>query len=143
MTLAELPKLEKRISQEQVDRYAHASGDFNPIHVDPAYAATTQYGRTIAHGMLTLAFLSEMMTAAFSEAWIKGGKLKARFRAPVFPGDTVTTLGILKSQQAIEGATRLEYTVGCQNQRGETVVSGDAGLTLPFEATHERPRRRD
>lgn len=126
-----LPKREREINQEQVDRYARVSGDFNPIHVDPEYAANTDYGQTIAHGMLTLAFVSEMMFANFFEAWIKGGKLRARFKGPVFPGDTLTTFGTLKSSTVMEQSTWLEYTVGCMNQRGETVISGDAKVEVP------------
>ena len=133
MVFQGLPQLEKEVSQAQVERYARASGDFNPIHVDPEYAATTQYGRTIAHGMLVLAFISEMMTTAFREEWINGGRLKVRFRAPVFPGDTIITFGALKSREAMQGSLRLAYTVGCRNQQGDEVLSGEAQLTVPWE----------
>lgn len=128
-----LPKLEKQINQGQVDRYARVSGDFNPIHVDQEYAATTDYGQTIAHGMLTLAFVSEMMCTTFPDAWIKGGKLRARFKSPVFAGDTLTTFGTLKSSTVMKQSTWLEYTVGCLNQRGEPVISGTARVTVPSE----------
>ena len=128
-----LPKLEKQINQERVDRYARVSGDFNPIHVDPEYAANTDYGQTIAHGMLTLAFVSEMMFTTFPDAWIRGGKLRARFKSPVFSGDTLTTFGTLKSSTVVKQSTWLEYTVGCLNQRGETVISGNARVTVPSE----------
>ena len=59
-----LPELEKTTSQEQVQAYAEAASDFNPIHIDDEYARTTQFGRRICHGMLILAFVSEMMTSA-------------------------------------------------------------------------------
>ena len=89
------------ITQEQLQRYADASGDHNPLHLDPEFAAKTQFGGTIAHGMLVLAFVSEMLTAAFGQAWLDSGRLKVRFRAPARPGDTVEATGLVV---AVNGA---------------------------------------
>ena len=113
----------KRLSQEKIDRYADVSGDHNPIHVDEAFARTTPFGGTIAHGMLVLASISEMMAAAFGEAWLSSGKLKVRLRAPARPGDTITASA--KPQAAKDGQT-LTYTVECRNQDGELLISGTA-----------------
>lgn len=113
----------KRLSQEKIDRYADVSGDHNPIHVDEAFARTTPFGGTIAHGMLVLASISEMMAAAFGEAWLSSGKLKVRLRAPARPGDTITASA--KPQAAKDGKT-LTYTVECRNQDGELLISGTA-----------------
>ena len=139
MRAAELPQLKKRVTQEQVQRYARASGDFNPIHVDAAYAATTPYGRPIAHGMLLFAFLAEMMAAAFGQSWLQGGKLQVRLRAPAFPGDTVTTYGTLKDQQEAGDTLRLEYLVGLRNQQGEELASGEAAVVVPSPARQAPP----
>ena len=54
-----LQPVERRITQEQLVRYADASGDHNPLHLDEEFARGTPYGRTIAHGMLVLALVSE------------------------------------------------------------------------------------
>jgi 3-hydroxybutyryl-CoA dehydratase len=123
---AELPPLTKTVTQERINRYAEASGDHNPLHVDPAYAATTQFGGPIAHGMLVLAFLSEMLTAAFGEAWVSGGRMKVRFRGPARPGDTVTAAG----QVTKRDGTRVVCQVECRNRAGEVLVSGDAEVSL-------------
>src|SRR6266542_3225267 len=82
----------KIITQEKINRYADASGDHNPLHIDPEFAMRTQFGGTVAHGMLVLAYISEMMTGAFGKWWDAAG-LKVRFRGPARPGDTVTTSG--------------------------------------------------
>lgn len=113
----------KRLSQDQIDRYADASGDHNPIHVDEAFARSTPFGGTIAHGMLVLASISEMMAAAFGEAWLSNGKLKVRFRAPARPGDTITASAKPKAWKADETLT---YAVECRNQDGELLISGTA-----------------
>ncbi len=118
----ELHPLAKTLTQRKIDRYARAGGDYNPLHTDPEFAATTQFGGTIAHGMLVLAYLSEMLTAAFGDAWLSSGRLKVRFRAPARPGDTVTAAGRVTRV----GAGRTICVVECRNQRGESLVSGEA-----------------
>jgi 3-hydroxybutyryl-CoA dehydratase len=123
---AELPSLTRELSQEKIDRYASASGDFNPIHVDPAFAARTPFGGPIAHGMLLLAYLSEMLTAAFGQAWLAGGRLKARFKGVARPGDVLTVLGRV---QRVEGE-RAVSSVECLNQQGEVLVAGQAEVKL-------------
>lgn len=113
----------KRLSQEQLIRYADASGDQNPIHIDEAFARATPFGGTIAHGMLVLAAISEMMAATFGDAWLTGGKLRVRFRAPARPGDTITAGA--RPQAARDSAT-LIYVVECRNQDDELLISGTA-----------------
>ena len=129
----QLPKIEKYITQEQIERYAEASGDFNPIHIDEEFAATTPFGGRIAHGMLVLAFLSEMMTQAFQREWLESGRLKVRFKAPVFPGDVVTTFGQIRSIREEEGFSYANCALSCHNQKGGEVISGEAWVTLPQE----------
>lgn len=116
-----------QVTQEQLVQYAEASGDHNPLHLDDAFAAGTPYGGTIAHGMLVLAFLSEMLTHNFGMRWLTGGKLRVRFRAPVHPGDTVRSDGKLRA--APSDAQEATYDVACWNQDGVQVISGEA--TLP------------
>lgn len=125
----------KRLSQEVINRYAEATGDYNPIHVDEAYARATPFGGTIAHGMLVLASISEMMARAFGEEWLSSGRLKVRFKAPARPGDTLTAEAAPRGAQTEASGRLLEYAVECCNQRGETLISGTAGVRLPAEET--------
>lgn len=53
----------RRFSQDDFDRFARLSGDDNPIHVDPAFAAGTHFGHTVAHGMLLYSALSAALDA--------------------------------------------------------------------------------
>ena len=122
---AELAPVVKEITQEKVNRYAQAGGDGNPLHTDPEFAARTMFGGTIAHGMLLLAYLSEMMTAAFGQAWLSGGRLKVRFKAPARPGDTVSAVGHVVRA---EGG-RTVCAVECRNERDEVLVGGEAEVT--------------
>ena len=122
----ELSPVSKKITQEKVNQYAEASGDFNPLHIDPEFAKTTFYGGTIAHGLLSLAFISEMMTKAFAKGWLAGGKMTVSFLAPVRPGDSITARGIVKKKKEEDGQRIVVCEVFCENQKGEKVIAGEA-----------------
>jgi 3-hydroxybutyryl-CoA dehydratase len=127
----EVAALSRRVTQEGIQRYAEASGDYNPLHVDEEYARTTPFGGTIAHGMLVLAYLSEMMAAAFGHDWLAGGRLRVRFRAPARPGDTLTARAEPRRARLPGGQARVfEYGIECCNQRGEALVSGTAEVVV-------------
>lgn len=121
-----LRDISHKVTQSQLAKYADASGDHNPLHLDEAFAAGTLYGRTIAHGMLILAFVSETMTKSFGRAWMCDGRMRAKFRAPVFPGDTVTTRGTLKSTSD----ARATYGIVVRKQDGSDVLTAD--VTVPI-----------
>lgn len=122
MNVPEVAPQSRTLNQAMLNAYADASGDHNPIHVDEAFAKNTQLGGTIAHGMLVLSFISEMMTAAFGERWLASGVLDARFRSPARPGDTVTARA--RAQEPKDG--RVRYAVECVNQNDEQLISGTA-----------------
>ena len=125
-----LTPVDKTVTQEQITAYARASGDHNPIHLDPEFASTTQFGGIVAHGMLTLAFVSEMLTRDFGRSWLETGRLKVRFKAAARPGDRVTTWGEVVKQGRQDGSYSLECSVGLRNQRGEDLIAGTAHLSL-------------
>jgi len=125
-----LPPVVKHISQEKINLYAEASGDFNPIHIDEAFARQTPFGGTVAHGMLCLAYVSEVMAAAFGKNWASGGRLSVRFKAPAHPGDTITTEGRVVSIVDKEGVVYANCSLSARNQKGETVVVGEAKVKL-------------
>lgn len=126
----ELNPVRKQITQEKINQYAEASGDFNPLHIDPDFAKGTFYGGTIAHGLLSLAYISEMMTKAFAKGWLAGGKLTVSFLAPVRPGDTITARGLVKQKKEEGGQRQVVCEVYCENQKGEKVVFGEASAIL-------------
>lgn len=130
-----LPIIEKKITQRQVEIYAEAAGDFNPIHIDPDFATGAQFGGavlegTIAHGMMILASVSEMLTLAFGERWLDSGRLKVRFRGPVYPGETISAFGSVKSVNETADCRNVTCAVSVRKQDGEIVISGDATVSV-------------
>lgn len=126
-----LPVIEKVVTREQVRRYAQASGDFNPVHIDEGFASRSYFGRVVAHGMLTLAFLSEMLTLAFGRSWLDSGGLKVRFKKPAYPGERLRTWGEVSREES-RGSHRLVHCsialLNCQDD--EEVITGTATVCL-------------
>jgi len=127
---ANLPQIKREITQQKINLYAEASRDFNPIHLDEEFAKTTPAGGTIAHGMLTLAYLSQVMTEGFGKSWVSGGKLSVRFKSPARPNDTLTVSGtIIKVEETAEG-TLVACDLVCKNQHDEALITGNAELII-------------
>ena len=114
----EMAPLSRTVSQAQIDAYADASGDHNPIHVDPEFARSVGLPGTIAHGMLEMAILGEAVGR-----WAGGHdrliELACRFSKPLLPGDTVTFKVKLVAPVAMEVQTRFAVREG-----GKTVGAG-------------------
>ncbi|MBN1855459.1 MAG: MaoC family dehydratase [Dehalococcoidia bacterium] len=126
-----LPDLVRQVSQPNINKYAEASGDYNPIHIDQEFAASTPLGGTIAHGMLVLAYISEMLSNTFGEHWDSNGNLSIRFRSPARPGDTLTVSSKVESVSRDDDIVCVTCSLSCRNQADEVVVSGEARVRIP------------
>ena len=107
------------IDQKRIDLFAEATGDHQWIHVDPEKAAAGPYGRTIAHGYLTLSlaplFIAEALVIEKVQAGVNYGLNKVRFPAPVPVGARVRAavelVGAQEKPAGIEAVIRLTYEV--------------------------------
>jgi 3-hydroxybutyryl-CoA dehydratase len=129
-----LPRVVKQLSQEKVNRYADAVGDYNPIHVDESFASRSPFGGTIAHGMLILAYMSEMMTLAFGQNWFSGGKLSVRFKAPAHSNDLVTCTGRITTISQTTNGQSYNCDVTCSNQNQDIIIAGEANVAVPLDS---------
>lgn len=117
-------EITKTIEQADVDAFARVTGDHNPIHVDEAFAKTARFGRRIAHGMLTASLISSVLANKLpGEGSVYLGQT-LKFIAPVFPGDEITARVTVKEIREDKPILKLETV--CVNQRGETVIRGEA-----------------
>ena len=130
----DLPELTKVVSQEDINLYAEASRDFNPIHIDVEFARKTPLGGTIAHGMLILAYVSQMMTVAFRKSWLSGSMLNVRFKNPARPGDSLTIKGRISKVEKNDSQNLIICEVSCHNQNNELIISGGARVKLNKKA---------
>ena len=126
-----LPGQSRTISQDQLIAYAHASGDHNPLHLDPGFASGTQFGGVIAHGMLTLGFISEMMAGAFKRPWLESGALTVRFKGAVYLGDQVEPWGRVSKEKLHSKGRLVVCSVGVRNlQTGQELITGTSTVTI-------------
>lgn len=118
----------REVTDEIVRKFAELSGDFNPLHLDDEFATKTRFGRRIAHGMLSGAFISAVLGYEFSERKIVYLSQTLRFVAPVFIGDRVTTTGTVTNIRTDKPVVTLETI--CTNQEGKTLVTGEAAIMI-------------
>ena len=127
-----LPTIAKTVTQAQLVEYSAASNDQNPLHLDPEFAASTQFGGIIAHGMLTLAFVSQMLLTAFGRDWLESGILRVRFRGAAYVGDQVETWGEVASREDFPSHSQVTCTVGLRRcNDGHELISGGATVKIP------------
>jgi acyl dehydratase len=114
----------REITDDVIRKFANVSGDFNPIHLDEEFAAKTRFGKRIAHGMLSGAFISAVLGNEFREISTIYLSQTMKFTAPVFLGDTVTTTATITNVRDDKPIITVETV--CTNQNGETTLKGEA-----------------
>ena len=119
----ELVTVSRTIDRTAIRLYAEVTDDFNPIHVDPEFAATTPMRGIIAHGMLSLNLVWQSLRATYGAAAAEGATLDVRFVRPVRENDVVSASGRLQP------GSSAAYDVVVANQNSEPVIIG----TLTFE----------
>ncbi|MEI6223762.1 MAG: MaoC/PaaZ C-terminal domain-containing protein [Deltaproteobacteria bacterium] len=137
----ELPPLVKPpVDRSQVARFAGATGDYGPLHVDEPFARNAGFPSVLVPGMLAMGFLGELVTD-----WLRGARVRrfgARFVKIVWPGDVVTVRGRVADRR-FEAAGRYaaDIEVWGENQRGELVVRGAVTAQLYYSAEDETRQR--
>ena len=134
-----IPLVKPAITQEQLRRYAEASGDYNPIHLDGYAAQQVGLDGVIAHGMLSMAFLGQFVNRQIAD--IPGARmehLKVRFLNMVRLDETLTCQGIVKAQTINDDLSR-SIAIECwaQNQQGDKVTTGEAVVIIPVVSNNE------
>ena len=117
---------ERAITEKDINLFAEVSGDFNPVHLNEEFAKKTLFGGRIAHGALSLGFISAAMTKMPGLVIFLGATDK--FLAPVRIGDTITATGEVIEVRKDKGIVTLKAS--CTNQKGETLVEGEWTVRL-------------
>ena len=116
----EMSPLSRAVTQEQINAYADASGDHNPIHVDPEFARAVGLPGTIAHGLLDMAILTEAV-ARWAGGYAQVAAVSCRFSKPLLPGETVTCSGRVIAVDDSTGTAALELEA--TSSSGERVLT--------------------
>jgi acyl dehydratase len=117
------------ITDEMVRTFAELTGDTNPVHLDEEYAATTPFGRRIAHGMIAAGLISATLANDLPGPGTVYLGQDLKFRGPVFLDDTVTvTVEVVKVR---DDKPIVTLSTVCTNQNGEVVLDGEAVVMVP------------
>ena len=128
LSVGDTAEITRTIAESDIEAFAGVTGDRNPVHLDDEFAKNTRFGRRIAHGMLTASLISSVLANHLpGEGSVYLGQT-LQFVAPVFPGDEVTARVTVTEVRENRPIVKLETV--CLNQRGETVIRGEATVLV-------------
>ena len=131
LVLGDTASLSHTVAQRDIDLFAIATGDVNPAHVDPAYAATDMFHHIIIHGMWGAGLISAVLgTKLPGPGTIYLGQ-DLRFHHPVGVGDTITATVTVTGKRPGKGDVTLDCV--CTNQDQNSVITGTAEVRAPRE----------
>lgn len=114
------------VTQDEINAFADATGDHQWIHVDPARAAETPFGGTIAHGLYTLSVGPKLVGDLFTTTGIafalNYGYDKVRFPAPLPCGSKLRMVATLKSVDDVAGGAQVVVTQTFERDGGDKPV---------------------
>lgn len=120
---------EKALTEERFHQFAAMTGDAHPIHYDAAYAATTRFGRPIAHGLLLTSLTAlgaTALSASLEDSMIAMIEQRWQFKSPAFVGDSVVAeYAVAENQPTGNGrSAKITISVTLRNQAGVAVLEG-------------------
>ncbi len=117
-------ELSRTVEDDDVAGFVRAVGDYNPVHSDPAYAATTMFKTPIAPGIFTAGLISAVIGTTLPGPGAIYLSQSLKFMKPVFAGDTITAR--VEVAEVVRERNRIRLQTICVNQRGEDVLAGEA-----------------
>jgi 3-hydroxybutyryl-CoA dehydratase len=119
----------RTVTEDDIELFAKATGDFNPLHLDQAYAEKTFFKGRIAHGLLSLGFISTILGNILPGHGTIYLSQEVKFLAPVRIGDTLTAR--VEVLELLPEKNRAKFRTTCVNQEGKIVVDGTAWAMPP------------
>jgi 3-hydroxybutyryl-CoA dehydratase len=128
LTVGQSAEMSRTADERTIQLFAQVSGDDNPLHLDEAYAATTQFKGRIAHGMLSAAYISAVIGTQLPGPGSVYMSQTLSFRRPVRVGDEVRTVCTIKEIDSEKG--RVTIDTAC-SVNGKAVLTGEALILAP------------
>ncbi len=123
------PLVKSPISHLQLVRYAGASGDFNPLHTDPKFGELIGTGGIIAHGMLIMGFVGQMLSDYFGPTMLR--KFDVRFKGMTRIDDVITCTGTITGKREVGNEGHITGKVRATDQNGDVKITGTFVAVLP------------
>jgi 3-hydroxybutyryl-CoA dehydratase len=132
----ESARLSKTILESDVTGFAELTGDHNPVHLDPVFAANTLFGQRVAHGIMSAALISAVLGTRLPGPGAVYLSQNLRFLKPVFLGDTITAR--VDVREVFTEKKRVVMATSCSNQHGDTIAEGESVLLIPAPGQHQQ-----
>jgi acyl dehydratase len=129
----ELGPITRRLTQDKLTAYSEDSANAQrgqSIHVQPEAANKAGFPRTVAQGLMSADYISELLESELGREWYDYASLDATFLRPVLCDDTVTAAGRLASTTEEGAMSRRSYELWCTNQDGSMVTSATASILV-------------
>lgn len=131
ITIGDTATIERTLTLEDIQLFAALSGDINPSHVDPQFAASTRFQEIVGHGMWGGALISAVLGTKLPGPGTIYRSQTLRFLAPIKAGDHLQTRVRVTAKDSSTQTVALHCQ--CSNQHGETVIEGEAEVFAPKE----------
>ncbi len=138
LKIGDSAEISKRIAESDIEDFARVTGDFNPVHLDEAYAKSTLFKERIAHGALSIGIISSILGNILPGHGTIYLSQEVKFLAPVKIGDTLTAR--VEVIELILEENRVKFRTTCRNQNGKMVVDGFAWAMPPKKSMNSKKR---
>ena len=128
LTIGQSAELTRTVDERAIQAFADVSGDHNPVHLDEAFAATTQFKTRIAHGMLSGAYISALIAGKLPGPGAIYLGQTLTFKRPVKIGDEVTVTATITGLDPEKGRATLATVC---TVAGKAVLDGEATIMVP------------
>ncbi|MDP2340803.1 MAG: MaoC/PaaZ C-terminal domain-containing protein [Deltaproteobacteria bacterium] len=122
------PLSKPAVTRVQIAKFAGASQDWSPLHIDDDFAKSAGYGSVFAHGATSLGFAIEAV-----QKWLENGRVlmsTSTFQKLVWPGDILTAKGVVVNRYEKNGEPRIDVDVWAENQNHDIVMKGQVTCLL-------------
>jgi len=121
LEVGETASMERRITSNDVNAFAELSGDYNPLHVDEAFAASALFGKRVVHGMFLGSLVSQLVGMKLPGRYALLLKVELEFKKPAFIDDTVIVRGTLTTKSMATKIIEIKVSI---TREQELVTTG-------------------
>lgn len=130
LQVGDTAQLQRSFSEADVQQYAELSGDKNPVHLDAAYAANTQFQSRIVHGMLVGSLFSALLGQQLPGEGAIYMAQNIQFKAPVYLNKLVTAS--VEITEIHPSKPIVSLSAKCVDANGKLLLVGDAVMFVPW-----------
>jgi 3-hydroxybutyryl-CoA dehydratase len=128
LKVGDTASISRKITEQDIRAFAELTGDHNPVHLNEAFAQKTRFRHRIAHGMLGASLISAVLGTELPGEGSIYLSQTLQFLGPVYLDDTITARVTVTKVREDKSIVTLETL--CENQRGETLIRGEAVVLL-------------